>query len=110
MSKDKDEIETPVYFEFRGKVYKGRAHYASSWPYITISGRRFAGGDWDYQQAFRDLGDDKIELNEGQLIELRCGRSVQVAIINEEISEVSPGEYTPPGDGSTQSLLFGDSE
>lgn len=103
--------EVPVYFTCRGQIFRGIARFRDtrfpgSWNHISLGGRLLKTGGWDFELAYKELGDDKFELASEQAEDLKAGQSVQVEFIVGEPVTVEPGEYLPAADDRQQGQLF----
>lgn len=101
-----EQSEVPVFFRYRGQVYRGTARFDANWYHISLTGRLIKTGGWDYGLACKEMGDDKFAIREDQLADLRNGRSIRVEFGSDEPTIVEPGEYAPPPDDRSQGSLF----
>ena len=106
MSQDQSDVQTPVYFECRGHIYRGFARYYAGWSHLDVTGRLLKTGGWDSAYAIKELGDDKFSINKAQLDELVGGSSVQIEFDEGIPTSITAGDYSPPSDDRRQSGLF----
>ena len=100
---EREDVEIPVFFRYRGRVHRGVARYYANWFHIRTD-QHWKGGEWQSSNV-GETWLDKQAIREDQLEELKSGRSIEVEFIYGEPVTVEPGEYTPTPD-TTQPLLF----